>query len=117
MDGSAVIGATGRGRAVGQSTVDDQSSGAVDIGYGDQRLVQGRVTSVTNKVIQIFLVRVLVAAAWTVLLAQAGNRECLVRSIWVCLVNIGLVVEPVRVSGIVSRKTFEGSSGDTYEKW
>jgi hypothetical protein len=41
----------------------------------------------------------------------------LVRSIWVCLVNIGLVVKPVRVSGIVSGKTFEVSSMGTYEKW
>ena len=75
MNSGAIIGATWRGRAVGQSTVDDQCAGAVDIRDGDQRLVQRRVASVTHKVIQILLVRVFVAAAWTVLLTQTGNRE------------------------------------------
>lgn len=117
MDGGAVIGATWRGRAVGQSTVDDQCSRAVDVGNGDQRLVQRRVAAIANEVIQVLLVRVLVAATGTVLLAKTGNRECLVSSIGIRLINIRLVTKPVRVPGVVSRKSSKSSCKRTYEKW
>jgi len=117
MNGGAVIGATWRGRTVGQSTVDDQCSRAVDVGNGDQRLVQRRVTAITNEVIQVLLIRVLVAATGTVLLAETGNRECLVSSIGIRLINVRFVTKPVRVPGIVSRKSFKCSCKRTYEKW
>ena len=116
MDGGAVISATRRGCAVGQSTIDDQCSGAVDVGNGDQRLVQSRVTPVANKVVQILLIGILVAPAGTVLLAQTGNREALVRSIGVGLIDIRLVVKPVRVPGVVSRGSLKCIYRETYEK-
>ena len=116
MDGGAVISATRRGCAVGQSTIDDQCSGAVDVGNGNQGLVQCRVAPVANKVVQILLIGILVAPAGTVLLAQTGNREALVRSIGVGLIDIRLVVKPVRVSGIVSRGSLKGICKETYEK-
>lgn len=93
--GTGAVLTTGSGCVVGQGTVDDKGLCAVDLGDGDEGLVQTSVASIANKVVQILLIIILVAAAGAVFLAQAGDWECGVGAVRVCRVRVALVDESI----------------------
>ena len=96
-----IVGAAGRSRAVGQRAIEHERLLAIDVGHGDQALVQGGIASVTDQVLEVRLVVVLVAAADLVLLAQAGDWEARIGSVGESVVPQGFVVEAIRVVEVV----------------
>lgn len=104
-----IIRTASRSRAVGQGAVNQEVVGSVNSGDGNQGLVQRRVTSVSDKVVDIGAVGVLIAAAREVGVAGAGDVASLV------LIR-GLVVVGVQIVVGVHVSTIEPNGGPDGEK-
>lgn len=94
VDTCAVLTA-GSSCVVGQGPVDDQCLCAVDLGNGNERLVQAGIASVTDEVIQVLLVVILIATTGTAFLAQTCNREGGIGTVGVGRVGFTLVDKAV----------------------
>jgi len=94
VDTCAVL-AAGSSCVVGQGPVDDQCLCAIDLGNGNERLVQAGIASITDEVIQVLLVVILIATTGAAFLAQTRNREGGIGTVGVGRVGFTLVDKPV----------------------
>jgi hypothetical protein len=92
---SAIVGAAGRGCAVGQSTINDEVACAVDLGNCDKRLVECCIASVAHDGVQVAAVVILIATTRAVFLAQASDGKCFVGTVGVLLGGVRPVLESV----------------------
>lgn len=99
-----ILGATGGCRSVRQRAVDQDGVGSIDLGDGDDGLVEGTVSAITNDVGHISAVGVLVTAAGGVGVAATDDG--------LRLVQVGrAVVEGVRVGVGIQVRAVEPDTG------
>lgn len=104
--------ATGRGRAVGEGAVDQQSARAVDVGDADLVGGQSGGRAVAEQVVHVGAVGVIVAGTLDRLVAAAADIAGLVLAGRLVVVRVRVAVGVV-VDGVVPETGPEGEAGDT----